>query len=212
MKIMKTTLLTSAIFAASLVNAATTEVRTMPAGDGNLIDTNGDKIADEAASTVLNSKSVMEVNSGHIWKQTRKAIFEFKLPKEVPDVKKATLVLNVNGKYGTHPDKPGAGPECDLWYYTGENANGAVELADDAVGKKVGKLIEKGAAVGKSRQVKVDVTVAVNEAMEKKSVFIGFRIQKSETKSPDGVWRWRTSEFGQKYGKKLTPTLILISK
>ena len=107
MKIMKTTILALAISTACTINAAITEVRTMPAGDGSLIDTNGDKIADKVNSSVLNSKSVMEANSGHLWKQIRKAIFEFKLPKGLTEVKKATLVLNANGKYGTHPDKPG---------------------------------------------------------------------------------------------------------
>lgn len=213
MYILKTAFIASFTFASCLVNAGKIEIRTTPAGDGMLVDSNNDGIADKVSSSVLDSKGAMEANSGHIWKQSCKAIFEFKLPKDkVGDVKKATLVLNVNGKHGTHPDKAGAGPECDIWYYTGKNANGAVELTDEAGGNKLGTAVKQGHKAPGNRKIKIDVTAAVKDAIGQKAVFVGFRIQKSATKGPDGAWRWRTSEFGQKYGKQITPTLIIISK
>ena len=72
----------AAAFAVSFSSApaATIETRTAPAGDGALTDSTGDGIVDRAMSLKADGED-REVHSGKIWRQNRKAVFEFELPE-----------------------------------------------------------------------------------------------------------------------------------
>lgn len=135
----------SALFAFGFVftvplSAATAETKTAPETDGCLIDTDNDGIVDKVIA-VRTDGEAREAISGKLWKQNRKAVFEFKLPEVDKPVKKATLKLFLNGKFGCHPDKEGAsGPETDLYYYLSPEADGKIELVDDN-GVKLGAAL-----------------------------------------------------------------------
>lgn len=111
------TLLTVSILGALPLAAATLTTRTAPETDGCLIDTDNDGIVDKATAVKTDGEA-REAISGKLWKQNRKAVFEFPLPALEKPVKKATLKLCLNGKFGCHPERAGAsGPETDLYYY-----------------------------------------------------------------------------------------------
>ena len=125
------TLLTVSILGALPLAAATLTTRTAPETDGCLIDTDNDGIVDKATAVKTDGEA-REAISGKLWKQNRKAVFEFPLPALEKPVKKATLKLCLNGKFGCHPERAGAsGPETDLYYYLAPEADGKIELVDD---------------------------------------------------------------------------------
>ena len=132
--------LSLAVLSLTTLSAATVETKTAPETDGCLIDTDNDGIVDKVIA-VRTDGEAREAISGKLWKQNRKAVFEFKLPEVDKPVKKATLKLFLNGKFGCHPDKEGAsGPKTDLYYYLSPEADGKIELVDDN-GVKLGAAL-----------------------------------------------------------------------
>ena len=86
----------SAAFLCSLpLAAATLTSRTAPETDGCLIDTDNDGIVDKVTAVKTDGEA-REAISGKLWKQNRKAVFEFQLPALEKPVKKATLKLCLN--------------------------------------------------------------------------------------------------------------------
>ena len=78
----------SAAFLCSLpLAAATLTSRTAPETDGCLIDTDNDGIVD-TVTAVKTDGEAREAISGKLWKQNRKAVFEFQLPALEKPVKR----------------------------------------------------------------------------------------------------------------------------
>lgn len=190
-------------------SAATLTVPVVPAGDGVMVDKDSDGIADRVVATAQDGDA-REISNGKIWGAIYKSVFEFKLPEGDLKIKRATLVLTLNGNQGCHPDKPGSsGPETAVFYYLAPEANGAIELTDDGAGKKLGILLP-GAPVKDPRQpVSCDVTSAVREAVAAKSAFLGFRLEATGNGGDNSCWRWRTGEFAEKHGKNFCPKLVI---
>ena len=203
----------AAAFAVSFSSApaATIETRTAPAGDGALTDSTGDGIVDRAMSLKADGED-REVHSGKIWRQNRKAVFEFELPELAAPVGKATLQLWLNGNNGCPPDKEGAsGPDTDLYFYLAPEADGKIELTDDN-GTKLGRALEAKPVrtAGKPLPaVRIDVTEAVREAAKAKSRWIGFRLEAAPDAPAGSAWRWRTSEFAAISGRRYNPLLTI---
>lgn len=196
------------------LSAATVETKTEPAGDGVLIDTTGDGIVDRAMSTRADGED-REALSGKIWKQNRKAVFEFRLPELAGPVRKATLKLSLNGKFGCHPDKEGAsGPAIDIYYHLAPEADGKIDLTDDN-GTKLGRALEAKPRRTDGKPLKpvtIDVTQAVEAARQANSGWIGFRLETAEDAPAGSAWRWRTSEFAAISGKQYNPTLTVVTE
>ncbi len=211
---MRTLLSSISLLLALPLAAATVTVTTQPAGDGVLIDSTGDGIVNQAMSLQADGPD-REAVTGKIWRQNRKAVFEFQLPELATPIKKATLRLSPNGKFGCHPEKEDAhGPETDLYFYLAPEADGKIELTDDT-GEKIGRVMEAKPAERKLNSalpVSFDVTEAVKKAAAAKSGWIGFRLEAAEN-APTGIaWRWRTSEFAAASGKQHAPQLIIVTE
>lgn len=193
------------------LSAATAETKTAPETDGCLIDTDNDGIVDKVIA-VRTDGEAREAISGKLWKQNRKAVFEFKLPEVDKPVKKATLKLFLNGKFGCHPDKEGAsGPETDLYYYLSPEADGKIELVDDN-GVKLGSALPGKPVESVRKAITIDVTGAVQEAAAAKSPWIGFRLEAAPSAADGTGWRWRTAEFAEANGKQFCPTLTVVTE
>ena len=83
----------SAAFLCSLpLAAATLTSRTAPETDGCLIDTDNDGIVDKVTAVKTDGEA-REAISGKLWKQNRKAVFEFQLPALEKPVKTTTTSL-----------------------------------------------------------------------------------------------------------------------
>lgn len=191
--------------------AATLTSRTAPETDGCLIDSDNDGIVDKAI-TVKTDGEAREAISGKLWKQNRKAVFEFQLPALEKPVKKATLKLFLNGKYGCHPEKAGAsGPATDLFYYLAPEADGKIELVDDN-GEKLTSALPGKPVENIRKPVIIDVTRAVQEAVRVKSPWIGFRLEAAADAAAGTGWRWRTAEFAEANGKQFFPTLSIVTE
>ncbi len=194
---------------------ATVEVKTLPAGDGVLIDTNNDGIVDQVIA-VDTDGDCREAVSGKVRNKNSKALFEFKLPQLSAAPKKAVLKLHLNGKYGCSPDKPDAhGPLTDIYYYLAPEADGKIDLVDDN-GVKLGVAMEAKPVnfiEGKPlAPVLIDVTEALKAALKAGSPWLGFRLEAAPGE-PSGIgWRWRTAEFAAKSGKQYNPTLIITTE
>ena len=191
--------------------AATLTSRTAPETDGCLIDSDNDGIVDKAI-TVKTDGEAREAISGKLWKQNGKAVFEFQLPALEKPVKKATLKLFLNGKYGCHPEKAGAsGPATDLFYYLAPEADGKIELVDDN-GEKLTSALPGKPVENIRKPVIIDVTRAVQEAVRAKSPWIGFRLEAAADAAAGTGWRWRTAEFAEANGKQFFPTLSIVTE
>lgn len=205
------TLLTVSILGTLPLAAATLTTRTAPETDGCLIDTDNDGIVDKATAVKTDGEA-REAISGKLWKQNRKAVFEFPLPALEKPVKKATLKLCLNGKFGCHPERAGAsGPETDLYYYLAPEADGKIELVDDN-GTKLSTALPGKPVENVRKAVSIDVTRAVQEASRAKSAWIGFRFEAAANAAAGSGWRWRTADFAEANGKQFAPTLIIVTE
>lgn len=187
--------------------AAPLKLTTEPAGDGVLYDTDKDGIMDKAVSTVLDVKepdAAKTAITGWAWKSNHEAIFEFQLPEKFKGKKvtKATLILTSNGTaHGTTPD-------IEVFYYLAPQANGAVEPSD-ATGTSLGILSRAGTKIDSKNPAKLNVTKAVVKAAGTDSEFIGFRLASASKVDDRKAVIWRTSEFGEAYGKNYIPALLI---
>lgn len=200
-----------AAFCVNSLTAAPLTATTAPETDGCLIDTDNDGIVDKAI-TVQTDGEAREAISGKLWKQNRKAVFEFRLPTLEKPVKKATLKLFLNGKFGCHPEKAGAsGPATDLFYYLAPEADGRIELVDDN-GTKLTTALPGKPVQDIRKAVTIDVTAAVKEAAAAKSPWIGFRLEAAADAAAGTGWRWRTAEFAEANGRQFFPTLSIVTE
>jgi hypothetical protein len=213
-KIISRTVAAIAICGTSVMAASQSVVYPTAGADGVLSGSKAGEVMDKVTATVLDGNGqVLEIKSGTIWKATYKAVFEFKLPitegMSADSIAKAVLALKSNGGNGCYPDKGASVPETVIFAYLEPEANGMIELTDDKTGTSLGALLPKDTSLP-MKGVKLDVTEAVKKAVAAKSSHIGFRIETvPEQDSPGFAWRWRTSEFGKKFGKGHAPKLTL---
>ncbi len=186
------------------------ETKIQPSAEGMIVDRNNDGVADTVL--VQNDKqSVLELLAGSLGNTVHKTVLEYRLPEKA-QVSKATLTLSLNGNSGCHPDKPGtSGPEIEIWFYDGTDANDKIELTDDGPGEKLGVAIERAPREDARKPIVIDVTAAVKKAVERNSTSIGFRLEPVGEKS-NTAWRIRSSEFARKYTASAFPTLTIISE
>ncbi len=183
----------------------------VPAADGDLIGSSKDNIYDKVSSSINDSKSPIELKVGEVWGNNRKVILEFILPESIKgrEIKSATLHLWPNGKFGHFPDTEGAGPESRMYYYTGSNVDEKVSKEDNDGGMLIGTVLAKDLKLTSKKGVVLDVLVAVDEAVKNNAEGVGFRIERLPESEKNIAWRFRSSEFGQKYGANFSPYLLI---
>jgi hypothetical protein len=200
------------LLAGALPSHAVTGIESTPQSDGELIDNDCDGMVDYTVLPKFKNKIGYSVHVGKNWGRNYKAIFEFKLPDSAKPVTKARLRLAFHGTYGCWPQKPGShGPETETYYYLSPEADGKVQLTDDA-GTLIGTTIE-AKPIGKNQYIYIDVTKAVMEAIAQKSAYIGFKFQAS-AQSPTGRhWDFKAREFADSQKAPfIGPCLIIYDK
>jgi len=198
-----------------LAQAVTVQrVDLVPAGDGEICGSSETGIYKKISSTINDSVQVLEFKVGEIWNENCKSILEFYLAENLnqEDIVSAELFLSLNGKYGSYPDKLGAGPEAVIYYYISLNANENVSMEDNDGGILLGKAFGNNQKLSKSNSIsiKINVTNAVVAAVNSTNIeVLGFRIEKVLDSGKNSAWRIRSSEFGQKFGIDYSPYLLI---
>lgn len=189
-------------------------LKTSPASDGCVLDKNNDKIADKVNSTISDSKktnAVLSITNSVDGSATTKSVFEFKVPQKIQSEKitKAILTICLNWAYDMDKKTKGKGPELEVWGYFDKNADGKVMLNDYNAGKSLNITIKRDCTFKQKRYLELDITKFVKTALKNKAEYIALRFDPKRTQPIEKVkmWTWRSSEFGEKFGKKFVPTL-----
>lgn len=168
------TFLLATMLASLPLKAEKVEILTTPPADGEFSSPS----AIDAPEPDQMRDLELAMKTGKFYGQFYIAVLEFGLPEEYigRNLESAKIELSTN-----HTAKDGenavAPVEIEVFGYDGENANGMVETADWNSGQLLGTAIgkeEEIAALGKLAPI--DVTAFVQEALNEKAKFVGFRL------------------------------------
>ncbi len=207
---MKNTLVLALLAGGLSAAAAPVTILTVPASDGFLNAKEGAPVMERVVSTMLDSEKneSHSILAGNIWRGQYKGVLEFSLPENMKPLKSAKLRLCTLDQTGCYERKEGGGPELIGFYYLTPEANGRVELGDDKIGTRLETPIFKaGDKISQGKPGFADVTAALRAAREKKSEWIGFRLEAPEAKN--SAWRFVSAENQFNKEGALSPALII---
>lgn len=181
--------------------------------DGALVDQDADGRWD---SVTGGNGGGLEMCVGYRFVEANAVIVEFELPNHSAKLDSAIFSMAANGKYGTYPeDEPQIVPAGRVWVSWGSSADGTLDMSDiDAMddgetSMKLGLFPAEGVPLSAGKRLSLDITHGIQEAIEGGGEYVSIIVVSESPLSETAAWRWRTSEFGEKYGRQNAPKLSI---
>lgn len=179
--------------------------------------------SDEGAGALVKGEIIsgnLQIKNSLMNDQAVPSAFKFTLPPELrgKEVNGALLRLTLNNRYDDKDKTKGSGPRLKVygsWSLTGESHLTMADFTDgDDLQLEVKRFFNKDRPKKQQRQLTLDVTTCVNQALKGRAYIVTFRLQPERDNGDPSImtWNWRSPSFAAKHGKPHAPQLVLYAE